>query len=276
MADATWSKQFIEHNENGTTRLSIAFTWDLPAAYQRAVWLSSMGQRVMAGGPAVSLMPGYLSDVAEIGSDWPGALQRHNQLATRTSIGCIRGCSFCAVPRTEGKLRELSDWPIGPLHCDNNLLACSRTHFDRVIDRAKPLPWVDFNQGLDARILTKHHADRFAELKRPMIRLAFDHIKTESQFMRAYELLRAAGITKHQIRVYVLVGYKDTPEDALYRLRLVANLGIDPNPMRYNPLDSLVRDSYVGPNWTDSELTRYIRYWANLRWFRAVPFEEFH
>jgi hypothetical protein len=45
--------------------------------------------------------------------------------------------------------------------------------------------------------------------------------------------------------------------------------------MRYNPLDSLVRDSYVGPGWTDRELTRYIRYWSNLRWFRAVPFEEF-
>jgi hypothetical protein len=275
MADGTWSKTFIECSENGTTRLSVAFTWDLPAVYQRAAWQSSMGQRVIVGGPAVSLMPDYLSDVAEIGDDWPDALAHHNPMATFTSRGCVRRCSFCAVWRVEGQLRELDDWPIRPIVCDNNLLACSLKHFDRVIDRLKPLPNVDVNQGLDARLMTKYHADRLAELKRPMIRLAFDHVSSESSFMAAYEMLREAGITKHQIRVYVLVGYQDTPEDALYRLRLVSDLGIDPNPMRYNPLDSLVRDSYVGPNWTDSELTRYVRYLANLRWFRAVPFEDF-
>ena len=93
--------------------------------------------------------------------------------------------------------------------------------------------------------------------------------------MAAYEKLRWAGITKHRIGVYVLVGYQDSPDDALYRLRLVSNLGIDPNPMRYNPLDALARDQYVGLGWTDRELTRFVRYWANLRYFRAVPFDEF-
>jgi len=55
----------------------------------------------------------------------------------------------------------------------------------------------------------------------------------------------------------------------------VHSLGSYTSPMRYNPLDSLVRDSYVGPNWTDRELTRFMRYWSNLRWFRHVPFDEF-
>lgn len=143
-----------------------------------------------------------------------------------------------------------------------------------MIDSLKPLTGVDFNQGLDARLLIQHHADRLAELD-CMTRLAFDHVSCESDFMRAYERLRHAKIPKRRIRVYVLVGYEDTPEDALYRLRLVANLGVDPNPMRYNPLDTLARDSFVPPGWTDKELTRFVRYWSNLRWFRAVPFEDF-
>lgn len=269
-----WSKRFIEHQENGMVRLSVAFTWDLPQAFQRAVWLRQLGLHVIAGGPAVALMPDYLADVAEIGTDWPDALEHHNPLATFTSRGCIRCCPFCAVWRVEGELRELTDWPVRPVVCDNNLLACSRAHFDKVIDRLKPLRDIDFNQGLDARLLTQHHAGRLAELD-CMVRLAFDHVNYESDFMRAFEFLRAAKISKRRIRVYVLIGYKDTPEDALYRLRLVSNLGIDPNPMRYNPLDTLIRDSYVGENWTDRELTRYVRYWANLRYFRAVPFEEF-
>lgn len=270
-----WQKRVVEQSHNGTSKLSVAFTWHLPDAYQRAVWLRSMGQHVIAGGPAVALMPDYLADVAEIGVDWPGALEHHNPLATFTSRGCIRRCSFCAVWRTEGKLRELDDWPIRPIVCDNNLLACSMAHFDRVIDRLKSLSWVDFNQGLDARLLTSHHAARLSELQRPMVRLAFDHVKTEGQFLSAFQLLRDAGLPAKAIRVYVLFGYNDTPDDALYRLRLVQSLGARPNPMRYQPLDTLVRNSYVDPNWTQGELKRYHRYWSRLRWLEHIPFEEY-
>jgi len=269
-----WSKRFVEHGVDSTTRLSIAFTWDLPDAYQRAVWLRQTGQRVIAGGPAVSLMPHYLAEVTEIGTDWPMALEQHNPFATFTSRGCIRRCPFCAVWRTEGELRELDDWPILPIVCDNNLLACSRRHFDGVIDKLKPVHGVDFNQGLDARLLTKHHASRLAELD-CKVRLAFDHISGESALVDAWAKLRAEGIGKARIGVYVLFGYGDTPEDALYRLETVKELGIRPNPMRYNPLDALVRNSYVGPSWTAWQLRRFHRYWSRLRWLEHIPFEEY-
>lgn len=75
MSNGKWQGSMVEHSENGTTRLSIPFTWNLPEAYQRAVWLGAMGQRVIAGGPAVNLMPDYLADVAEVGTTWPDALQ---------------------------------------------------------------------------------------------------------------------------------------------------------------------------------------------------------
>jgi len=268
-----WSKTFLEWKNGYTAFLSVVFTWDLPVAYQRAVWLRCQGYTVKAGGPAVALMPDYLSDVAECNGESVQALERHNPDATFTSRGCIRHCPFCAVPRIEGQLRELEDWTPAPIICDNNLLACSRAHFDRVIDRLKPLLGIDFNQGLDARLLTDYHAGRLAELD-CMVRLAFDSIGYESSFMTAFERLRRAGFPLNRIRVYVLIGFRDTPEEALYRLRTVADLGIDPNPMRYQALDSLKRNSYVGPNWTHSELSRYMRYWSNLRYMRAVPFEE--
>lgn len=157
--------------------------------------------------------------------------------------------------------------------CDNNLLACSRKHFDRVVDRLKPLQNIDFNQGLDARLLTKHHADRLAELHCNAIRLAWDFTPMETQFMRAVEILTAAGIPKGRIRAYVLMGYCDTPEDARYRLETIREIGLWPNPMRYNPLDALKRDAYVGEHWTDSLLRQYMRYWANLRFTSGIPFD---
>jgi len=269
-----WSNLFVEHINGENALLSVVFTWDLPYAYSRAVWLRAEGYHVVAGGPAVRLMPDYLTDVAEIGTDCSSALEWHNPSATFTSRGCIRRCSFCAVPLTEGKLVELKDWEPRPIVCDNNLLACSRKHFDDVIDKLKPLRGIDFNQGLDARLLTKHHAQRLAELD-CMVRLAFDHVSNESALMDAVCFLRGAGFPWHRMRVYVLVGYNDTLEDALYRLNFVRQLGMKPNPMRYNPLDTLARDSYVAPGWTSKELTRYVRYWANLRFFGAIPFEDF-
>lgn len=143
-----------------------------------------------------------------------------------------------------------------------------------MIDRLKPIKGVDFNQGLDARLLKQYHADRVAELDLAKLRLAWDNIKLGSDFMRAYERLRKARIPKNLISVYVLIGFKDTPEDAAFRLRTVRNLGLLPCPQRYNPLDAMERDSYVGPNWTDRELTRFMRYFYNPRVW-AVPFEEF-
>jgi hypothetical protein len=206
------------------------------------------------------------------------ALPHHNPDATFTSRGCIRRCSFCLVPKIEGALVELEDWAVRPIICDNNLLATSQAHFDAVIDRLllAGLTGIDFNQGLDARILTHHHAARFAELPRDtIIRLAWDNIGTERLYLAAFEKLKAAGVKARQIRTYVLIGYKDTPEDARYRLEKVRELGALPNPMRYQPLDALKRNSYVGENWTADLLKRYMRYYSKLNWFGGISFDEY-
>jgi hypothetical protein len=267
----SWSKRALDwvNDDTGEAFLSVVFTWHLPDAYSRAVWLRQLGYTVHAGGPAVALMPDYLADVAMCnGRDVP-ALERHNPNATFTSRGCIRRCPFCAVPRIEGDLRELDDWPVRPVICDNNLLACSRAHFDRVVDRLKPLSSIDFNQGLDARLLNKHHAARLAELD-CTVRLAFDSVGHEPHFMRAFETLTRAGIAPDRIRVYVLFGFNDIPEDTLYRMRLIRSIGAWPNPQRYQPLDALVYNGYVGDNWTERELRRYMRYWARSMFFERM------
>lgn len=273
-AFGNWSGGYVEWTEGHTAYLSVVFSWQLSQAFQRAAWLQAEGYHVRAGGPAVALNPDYLADVAEIGGDI-NALSRHNPNATFTSRGCIRKCPFCAVPRIEGELRELDDWEPKPIVCDNNLLACSRAHFDRVIDRLKPLSGVDFNQGLDARLLTDYHAQRLAELKTKCIRLAWDDVRTESRFMAAFERLRKAGFSTRHIRVYVLIGFNDTPQDALYRLEKIRGLGAWLNPMRYQPLNAQRRNEYVAPGWTDHELKRFMRYWSRQAWLEHIPFEEF-
>ena len=272
----TWHKDILEWRADKTVYMSIVFSWQLREAETRIRNRQFGEDRFVVGGPAVKFNPDYLSRIAETNGDISNMLQRHNPEATRTSTGCIRKCQFCAVPKIEGDLQELGEWPVLPVVCDNNLLACSRKHFDSVIDNLKRLEWCDFNQGLDARLLTQYHADRLAELKNPRIKLAWDHIKDEKYIIGAITKLRKAHISRASISCYVLIGFNDTPEDALYRLEtLFHGLGINPNPMRYQPLTTVQTNEYVGPNWTNKELIRYMRYWSNLRYLGGVPFNEF-
>lgn len=269
-----WSGGLVEWTEGTTAFLSVVFSWQLSDAYQRAAWFKAQGYTVRAGGPAVDMRPDYLADVAKVGGKID-ALPRHNPEATFTSRGCPRKCDFCIVPKIEGELIELDDWLVRPIVCDNNLLACSQSHFDDVIDKLKGLKDVDFNQGLDARLLTDHHAHRLIELETKYVRLAWDDINSERFFLRALQRLMNVGFKPAHIRVYVLIGFNDTPDDALYRLETIKKLGAYPAPMRYQPLNADKRNSYIGPNWTERKLKTFVRYWFRQKWLAHIPFEEY-
>ena len=270
-----WPKKPVEWTKGNRAYVSVVFTWHLPEAYQRCAWYSVQGYSVQAGGPAVMLMPDYLASVATCNSGSLNALARHNPDATFTSRGCVRTCPFCAVPRIEGKLIELEDWEPRPIICDNNLLACSRKHFDTVIDRLKPLKQIDFNQGLDARLLTQYQANRMSELNMACLRLAWDNVASENRVFEAINILAKAGFRKELIRFYVLIGFQDTPEDALYRFEKLKEAQIWSYPMRFNPLDTLVKNSYIGKHWTHKELRRFCEYWSNSAYYEHIPFREF-
>jgi len=269
-----WRSGLVDWTENKSAYISVVFSWQKQKAFQKCVWYRSLGYKVKVGGPAVSYDPTFFDGVAELGS-YKDAIRFHNSQATFTSQGCIRNCSFCIVPSIEGQLVEFDNWPIRPIICDNNLLATSKKHFDSVIDKLKPLKGIDFNQGLDARLMTKYHAERLRELKTSCIRLAWDHSRLEKQFMKAFHLLTSAGISTWHIRVYVLLGYNDDPEDARYRLETVKSLKAWPNPMRYQPIDLLQKNSYVNGKWTEKQLKDYMRYWSRQNWLWKVPFDEY-
>lgn len=269
-----WLKGWAEWVEGDTACISVPFTWLLPQAWSRCVALRQEGYRVRAGGPAVSLRLDYLAAVAEIGGD-VDALARHNPDATFTTRGCTRQCAFCAVPRTEGSFRELIAWEPKPIVCDNNFLASSRRHFDRAIDCLKPMAGVDFNQGLDPRLLTAYHAGRLAELDLPLVRLSWDDVRDEVTIMDAIGILKTAGFGARRLRVYVLIGFEDRPDDALYRLETLKGLGILANVQRFQPLWSLSRNDYIAPTWTDAELKRYCRHWNRQAWLGGIPFADY-
>ena len=89
-----------------------------------------------------------------------------------SSRGCIRSCAFCGVSRIEGKLsRERNNikeqiWPGHKrvIFFDNNLLASKS--WENILSEVRDLGLaVDFNQGLDARLITKKLQKKLLNLK---------------------------------------------------------------------------------------------------------------
>lgn len=262
----SWPKAFLEWREGDTLFLSVPFTWELPAVANRIIQRTfDQPKRIRVGGPAVNLVPRYLDGLgAEVGGSLPGVLQKYNPEATRTTVGCPRKCPFCAVPKTEGSFRELKDWPDLPILIDNNLLKASTPHLDRVFSRLEKWGRADFNQGLDPRLLDGYHASRMKRIGKCYLRLSLDDAAVKPAWERAYEHLRAAGIAKHSIGSYVLVGFKSGVEDAWDRCRWVEAHGTKPFPMWYHPLDVLEKNTLTGDQlahgWNDQERRRIMQW----------------
>ena len=256
-----WRKGIAQWSVGKTLYISVPFTWNLEEA-QRIADEWARGP-VHIGGPAIGI-PSKCEGFEPI--------MFHNPCATFTTRGCVNNCPFCAVPKLEGDLREIPDFRPAPMICDNNLLAASKAHIRRVVDKLKVFPYVDFNQGLEAKRFTPEIADMLGELKCKM-RFAFDDWSSESAVKDAIDLCRER-VTK-DIGVYCLIGFNDTPEDARARLEMVRSWGIFPNPMRYQPLDAHAKNCYVAPGWTERELKKMTRYYSRLTQFNGIPYEQY-
>lgn len=263
--------------------ISVVFTWYLNDARKYADLMKH--RRVRIGGPAVELskitMPGFwLGCQAELGGDYPGVLQRFNHLATRTSVGCTRRCKFCSVPLVtaqqalrmtggESRIVALEDWPDLPVLADDNLLLNSIEHFDRVCDRLEKHGWCDFNQGIDSRALTEHHAERIARIKRPKVRMALDNPALFGAWESAFEKLRKAGVAKRNIHSYCIIADTSAEkpvsvEQSWEVCRFVEDHGVKPYPMWYHPLNAMQRNivtkEQAALGWNDYE-RRKIMQW---------------
>lgn len=216
---SSWPKDLLAWEHGGVLFISVSFTWMVEEAISR---VRAFRGTSIVGGPAVYLVPERFQSLPGVilGRYFPGILQKLNPLATRTTLGCPNRCSFCAIGkgRIEGEFVELSDWPDLPQLCDNNLLAASLSHFDRVMDRLERWEGVDFNQGLDFRLLTEYHAERLARLKTSArIRLALDNSKHWEKWEEKIDLLRSKGVRKKSLSSYALIGFDSDPEEAWNR-----------------------------------------------------------
>lgn len=130
--------------------------------------------------------------------------------------GCIRRCPWCIVPKKEGKIRPYRAWrkikrpdSRDVVFMDNNVLA-DGYGIEQMQDMIGQDVRVDFNQGLDARLIDREIAEILSKLKWiRFIRTACDTDEMTEAVLEKARLLEEYGIKAWRLFVYVLV--KDIP-----------------------------------------------------------------
>lgn len=146
--------------------------------------------------------------------------------------GCPRGCSFCHVEAKEGrrsyKVADLNEFWSGQKNivlCDPNILACRQWKdlFQQLIDSKA---WVDFNQGLDIRLMTEEKAEMLERIKTKELHFAWDRYEDKNKILPKLEMFKR--FTRHKERnliVYVLCNFDTTLEQDLERIYTLRNMG---------------------------------------------------
>jgi hypothetical protein len=84
-------------------------------------------------------------------------------------------------------------------------------------------------------------------------------------------LLKEVRVDGRRIIVYCLFGFLDTLEDFRQRVTDLVNWGVVAYPMRFQPLEPCIKDSYVSPNWQPEQLEMVASAWRVIGYGGAFP-----
>lgn len=154
------------------------------------------------------------------------------------SRGCIRNCPFCVVRQKEGNIKAVEPMELNPRGkhievLDNNFFANPEWKF-ATEDLLKTKQKVNFH-GVDLRIMNEEQAYYLNKIKHyKQIHVAWDNPK-DNLIPRFKEIIK--HIKPYKIMCYVLIGYWSTPEQDLYRVEKLRELGVDPFVMPFDKSD---------------------------------------
>ena len=162
--------------------------------------------------------------------------------------GCPRKCEWCIVPKKEGNIylygdiKKILNGRKSIVLMDNNILAL-KNHCDILAKIIEIGCAVDFNQGLDARLLTDESAKLLSKIKWiRYIRFAYDTKEQLTPLLRSIELLNKYGVKNSKIFVYCLLREIN---DSYERIDKAKELKINPFAQPYHDFTS----KQIIPQW---------------------------
>lgn len=190
--------------------------------------------------------------------------------------GCPRGCAFCHVVPKEGrcarKVADLSQfWNGQGRIClsDPNILACKEAP-DLLRQLAESGATVDFNQGLDARLITPEKAELLARMKLKTPHFAMDSMDAIAPVQRGLRLYvdackRVKGKWDwRNAKVFCLTNFDTTHEQDMERIRVIQDCECWPYTMIYNKPSA-------------PQITKRLQRWTNnaIAYSKSKDFDEY-
>lgn len=236
--------------------------------------------KIKVGGIMATLMPEYIKEKTNIqphvgllrgAENCPPDYSLRPDLTysiSFTTRGCPRNCPFCAVKKHEPEFKVKENWPQDIditkrqiIFWDNNWLASP--NFEKDVERLTKfrkvgITGIDFNQGLDCRLLDEEKIKLLNQVKIQPLRLAFDNCSEDGHIQKTIQLAQKYGFK--DIRVYVLYNFEDgndTPEYFYYRINEINKLRALAYPMRFRSLNS-ANGRYISSKW-DNKLLRGLK-----------------
>lgn len=209
---------------------SCVFTWNSNR-------LQGMMPEISIGGSGIDINSGLQNEIEHIMPDYDLYPNVDFSMGF-TSRGCLRKCPWCIVPQKEGNIKSWARiyefWDRRRkrlLLLDNNILAAPNwriTFEDLLANNIE----VDFNQGLDIRLVNENNIVFLKLLKAKQLRFAFDSLNYEDSLRSGIELLIDSGIRSRRLSFYVLIGFPGD-ETAIERLKILHSYNVDIYPMVY-------------------------------------------
>lgn len=155
------------------------------------------------------------------------------------SRGCIRSCPFCIVHEKEGQITPVMPMQLNPMGThikvmDNSFFVNPLWKLGIEWLKACKQP-VQFENGVDARLITLEQLESLNSLNHhKRIHMAWDNPKDDMipTFKRITQIIKA-----WKLAVYVLIGYWSTPEQDMWRVKALDEIGISPFVMPYDKND---------------------------------------
>ncbi|ABZ83249.1 hypothetical protein HM1_1329 [Heliomicrobium modesticaldum Ice1] len=132
----------------------------------------------------------------------------------------------------------------------------ARPLYEKYFKPIKRMRIIDFNQGVDARLVTEKKMKKLAEINIRPLRIAFDHYSMKDTYEAAIRTAVKHGIT--DLSNYLLYNFEDQPDDLYYRMKinidLCDELGVTiySFPMKFHPIDDpkyFQNRDYIGKHW---------------------------
>lgn len=256
--DVDWYSHLFDYADTDILYISKVFTFSPEPQYL------PINAKIIKGGTGYDLITNLPQEIESINELDYSLYPDCDYSIIFTTRGCFRKCPFCVVPIKEGKIHQVQTTQLNPkgkwiMVLDNNFFGSSHWQENLYILKSFNQP-LDFNTGIDIRILTEEHAKSLATCKIKQIHCAWDNYKDKDIILSKLKLL-CQYVKPYKITCYVLVGFenKEITDHDLERVMTLKELGVNPFAMGYvdfnNPKHKKTRSVKDFCRWVNMKAT---------------------